>query len=90
MKQNHKNQHLSYRELRDVRTQLSQAIDAEQREKAVDLAARYGDTKDCQGQDLFLLGRAMYMDQQQEKAEMLSILDPLKIERYLLLEKQGR
>lgn len=29
-------------------------------------------------------------DAGQEKAEMLSILDPLKIERYLLLEKQGR
>lgn len=71
MKQNHKNHHLSYRELRDVRIQLSQAIDAGQWEKAVGLAARYGDTKDCQGEDLFLLGRAMYMDQQPEKAENL-------------------
>lgn len=69
MKQRGKSQHLSYRELREVRERLSQAIDTGDRENAVALAGRYGDEAACTGEDKFLLGRVAYMNQQWKRAE---------------------
>ena len=63
---------LTYRELRDLRRALIQAIDGQKLEQAAQLVARYPEDEALlAGEDLYLLGRVAEMTQATAQAEQL-------------------